>query len=449
MHRLVVALLAALDAAVSAIVGWAAALVPLMLMWVFAFGGLADWSALWPATIRIWQLGNLVPLAVALDDTFLLDMGLPPEAAAFGLSLAPLAFAVLIAVFAARSGRRAVQSGRWFTGWAAGTFTTALAAVIALLTSANPVASVAPWQAILFPTLVYGLPMLLGAVTGAWIHGDGGLVDRLHDIADRFPAGWREFPALILRGGGMALAGVVAFAAATIAIAVPFRGTHVIALYESAGADLTGTVLITLAQFAYLPTLIGWAVSWIAGPGFALGAGTGVTPAGTQLGVLPGLPVLGLIPENGSPFLLLAVLAPVVAGALAGWGIRIAFRAEAQAEGSDHEPAVPRVMLAVGIAVVAGAGGALIAVFTSGSFGPGRLAVVGPEPGAIAVALGLEVLVGAAILLLAPRRYERRLQEFMRGDDLDLDVDADAEPGGTEAVLPGRAAERHRAASVD
>jgi len=445
MHRLVVALLAALDAAVAGVVGWAAALVPLMLMWVFAFGGLADWSALWPTTIRIWQLGNLVPLTLTLGDDFLVEMGLPEEAASFSLSLAPLAFAVLIALFAARSGRRALHSGRWFTGVVAGTATAAVMALIAQLTSGNPVAAVAPWQAILFPTLVYGVPMLIGAVTGAWAEGDDGIVDRIHDIADRFRPGWREFPALMVRGGGMALAGIVAFAAATIAVAVPLRGGSIIALYESTQTDLIGAVLLTLAQFAYLPTLIGWAVAWIAGPGFALGAGTGVTPAGTQLGVLPGVPVFGLIPENGSPLLLLAVLAPILAGAVAGWGIRIAFRAEAQAEGSDHEPTAPRVMLAIGIAAVAGAGAALLAVLTSGSLGPGRLAVVGPDPGAVALAVGIEVLVGAGILLLAPRSYERRLADFVRGDD-DRDDDRD---GGDRAAGPDRAAERATSASVD
>ncbi|MFL0411159.1 DUF6350 family protein [Microbacterium paludicola] len=417
MHRFLVALLAALDAAVSAIVGWAVVLVPLLLMWVFAFGGLADWSALWPATVRIWQLGNFVPLSLSLDGDFLVEMGLPEEAGSFVLSLAPLAFAALIAAFAARSGRRALRSGRWLTGVAAGTATTALAAVIGNLTAGNPVASAEPWQAILLPTLVYGIPMLLGAVTGAWSEGDDGIVDRLHDIADRFPTGWREFPALMVRGGGMALAGVIGFAALAIATTVPLRGGSLIALYEASQVDLTGAILLTVAQFAYLPTMIGWSLAWISGPGFALGAGTGVTPAGSQLGVLPGIPMLGLIPEHGSPLLLLSVLAPVAAGAIAGWGIRIAFRAEAHAEGSDHEPTAPRAVLAVGIAVIAGAGAALIAVLTSGSLGPGRLAVTGPEPGAMALAVGLEVLVGAAILLLAPRRYEQRLGQWVRGDD--------------------------------
>ena len=39
----------------------------------------------------------------------------------------------------------------------------------------------------------------------------------------------------------------------------------------------------------------------------------------------------------------------------------------------------------------------------SGSLGPGRLTEVGPDPGAVALAVGLETLVGVAILLLSPR----------------------------------------------
>jgi hypothetical protein len=56
-----------------------------------------------------------------------------------------------------------------------------------------------------------------------------------------------------------------------------------------------------------------------------------------------------------------------------------------------------------GIAVVAGLGAALLAAVASGSLGPGPLAEFGPQPGPVGLAVGLEVLVGAAILLLSPR----------------------------------------------
>ncbi|GAA3656738.1 cell division protein PerM [Microbacterium marinilacus] len=467
MHRLLVALLAALDAAVAAIVGLAAVLVPLLLLWVFTFGGVADWSALWPATARIWQLGNLVPLALTLDPDLLVEAGLPEQGGSFALSLAPLAFTVLVALFAGRSGRRAVGSGRWLTGVATGAVTTVVAASVVQLTAGNPVAVADPWLAILMPTLVYTVPMLIGAVTGAWIEGDEGPVDRVHDAVDRLPRVWRVLPALMMRGATMAVVGIVGFAALTIAAIVPLRGGSVIALYEATQVDLLGAILLTIGQLAYLPTLIGWAVAWIAGPGFAIGAGTGVTPVGTQLGVLPGVPALGLIPEHGSPLLLLAVLAPVVAGAIAGWGVRTAYRAEMQASGAASEPPVPRALLAVGIAVLAGAGAALIALLTSGSIGPERLAVTGPEPGSLALAVGIEVLVGAGILLLAPRGYEMRLDRFApgrgEGDDEDDEGGDDAEaeadtpaPRGDDtraprggARRPGGSAQRETGVSLD
>ena len=66
MHRLIVAILAAVDAAIAVAVGVAATLAPLTLLWVFAFGDAADWGSLWPASATIWQFGNLVPLDVTI-----------------------------------------------------------------------------------------------------------------------------------------------------------------------------------------------------------------------------------------------------------------------------------------------------------------------------------------------------------------------------------------------
>ena len=52
MHRLIVALLAAVDAAIAVAVGLAATLAPLTLLWVFGLGDAADWGALWPTRAR-------------------------------------------------------------------------------------------------------------------------------------------------------------------------------------------------------------------------------------------------------------------------------------------------------------------------------------------------------------------------------------------------------------
>jgi len=155
--------------------------------------------------------------------------------------------------------------------------------------------------------------------------------------------------------------------------------------------------------------------------------------------------VLGAVPETTSTFLLLLVLLPVGVGVLAGWVVRSRMVAPRPAlaepvrvaasdperdaalaallatgapvevapaseydELTDVEPFAPRLVVALGIAVATGAVAALLAWAASGSAGPGRLAEVGPAPGAVALAVGLEVLVGAAILILSPLRASRR-----------------------------------------
>ena len=68
----------------------------------------------------------------------------------------------------------------------------------------------------------------------------------------------------------------------------------------------------------------------------------------------------------------------------------------------------PRLAVTAGIGILAGALAALLAWAASGSLGPGRLAEVGPSAGPVALAVGLEVLVGAGILLLGPQAKPRR-----------------------------------------
>ncbi|MGO1769549.1 MAG: cell division protein PerM, partial [Microbacterium sp.] len=134
-----------------------------------------------------------------------------------------------------------------------------------------------------------------------------------------------------------------------------------------------------------------------------------------DLGVVPSIPLLGLIPEQGSPFLLLVALGPVAVGALAGLSLRILLVREWRAEGildDDREPYLPRLALAGGVAVLSAASAALLALMASGSMGPGRLVEAGPAAGPVALAVGLEVLLGAAILLLGPRARRGRWVEL-------------------------------------
>lgn len=400
MNRLLVSLLAAVDALVAAAVGVAAALAPLTVLWVFGLGGGADWASLWPTSVRLWQLGQLVPLRITLPPEYLNAVGIPADAATFWLSLAPLAFTVFTAVFAARSGARAARAGAWVVGVVTGAVVMAVIAWLLWRSSGNPVAAVYGWQALLLPTAVFAVPALAGALVGAWRNGDDGLVDAVRLRAERDPR-WAGVPEAAARGVGIAVGGFVGAGALIVAVATVLRGGQVIALFEASHVDVAGGALLALAQLAYLPTLIVWGGAFVAGPGFALGTGTAVSPAGTNVGVLPGVPALGIVPETATPWMLVSVLLIVAVGFVAGAAARGRLHRAGQVV---DESAGPR--LAAGAAIVVGgaAGAALLAAVASGSIGPGRLAEVGPAPGPVALAVGLELLVGAAIALFGPTR---------------------------------------------
>ena len=399
MHRLLVALLSALDAAIAAAAALAAVLAPLTVLWVFGLTR-PDWGALWPASAAIWQLGNLAPLPLTLPDEFIVQTGIPVDAASFTVSLAPLAFASFTAIFATRSGARAAGAGAWITGVLTGAVAFAALAAVVALTARTAVVSPPLLQAVLFPALVYGLAALAGALVAAW---RGGGLAPLRDRVAAWRGDWPTVPGLIVRGTALALSALIGLGALALAVSLLGRAPQIIALYESAQVDALGATLVTLGQLAYLPTLVVWALAWVAGPGIVLGPGTAVSPAGTQVGVVPGIPLLGAMPESVSPWMLLVLLLPIGAGALAGWVLRS--RLHSRLHSVPHSDAMlPRIVLTVAVAVLTGAGAALLAAVASGALGPGRLAHVGPEPGPVALAVGLEVLVGAGILLLSPVR---------------------------------------------
>jgi hypothetical protein len=112
--------------------------------------------------------------------------------------------------------------------------------------------------------------------------------------------------------------------------------------------------------------------------------------------------------------------------------------ADAEPAAGDEQPdrIGAQAAIAFGIAVLSAATAAALSALASGSIGPGRLAEVGPQPGAVALAVGVEVLLGAAILLLSPRRPAKTARA------------RDAAPPVTPAPPPERVPEPQPAASA-
>jgi len=403
MNRLLVALLSAFDALVAVAVGVVAALAPLTVLWATAFAGGADWGSLWPAAVRLWQFGNLVPVVVVLPQEYTVATGIAADALTITVSLTPLAVAALIAVFAARSGGRAAGAGAGFTGVVAAAATVGALAGVLAATATTPFAQVEAWQAVLFPTLVFGVPALVGAVTRAWRDGDDGPVDAVFVRLDR--RGYASAVSAAGRGVAIAIVGFAAVGALLVGIAVLARGGEIITLFQAANVDAVGATAVTIGQLAYLPTLVIWAGAFAAGPGFTLGAGATVAASGTQLGVVPGIPVLGAIPPSTPSFALLLALLFVAVGFVAGLAARR--RLPEPVSRVAAEPVAPRLIVLGAVVVIGGLLAAALSMLASGALGPDRLTEVGPPAGAVGLAFAVEIGVGAAIALLGPRASRR------------------------------------------
>src|SRR5690606_39249845 len=110
---------------------------------------------------------------------------------------------------------------------------------------------------------------------------------------------------------------------------------------------------------------------WLVGPGFAVGAGSSVSPFATALGPVPPIPLFGAIPAEASPIARVALIAPLVAGLVAG----ILTHRRINHVLRDWWA----VLVGIGAGVLGGAVMGLFAWWSAGAGGPGRLAVLGPD----------------------------------------------------------------------
>jgi len=154
-----------------------------------------------------------------------------------------------------------------------------------------------------------------------------------------------------------------------------------------------GAVLLLLAQLAYVPNAIIWAISFTLGPGFAFGTGTVIAPTGSALGQLPAFPMLAALPSGVHPGVppvvsVSVLVVPYLAGAFGG----LLMTRAAPVLALETAPLW-------GFACGAAAGcllGVLSAV-AGGPLGDGRLAAVGPSGWQVGVVAALEVGVAAAV----------------------------------------------------
>jgi hypothetical protein len=399
MNRLTVALLAALDAALAVSIGIGFALVPLAALWAFQFEMSFDWSLLWRGAVDVWLLGNGASMRVTLDTALVTAIGFPGAAASFLVSLAPLAFTLATVLFGIRTGMRAARSSWWQGAVVIAVVVFGVLAFAASLSAVNVGVRPSIVQGTLIPTLRFGLGVLGAAL---WVRfrnqtGPDLVIDGLRSLTDRIQDDVRAVIGTALRGGAIVVFGIISVAAIVLAVMIAVHYGTIISLHESAQLGAFGGTIVTLAELLFLPNLVIWTASWLVGPGFALGTGTSISPVGTLLGPVPGVPVLGALPTADSAFGFVTLIVPVAIGFIAA----VLVRRRLVRDLSGHNILALLALAGVGIGLVAGIGLGVLAAMSAGAAGPERLVDVGPNGWTVGLWSGIVTAIAAVIGMAA------------------------------------------------
>lgn len=304
------------------------------------------------------------------------------------VGMLPLGLTLLPGALLWRAGRWVVRTGRVSRLPEAGYAAVALAAPYAVVCGALALAGRSALTVPSLPEAVgfgFVLAMCAGGLGGARELAPWGTLARL------LPPRPRSL--VLATAGALTVLTVVGATLAGASLAVhlgEFRS-----LSREVGAGTVGSGLLLLAELAYVPNAVGWAVSFTLGPGFAFGAGTVVAPTGVALGPLPMFPLLAAVPAGAHEvvpgWVSATVLAtPYLAGAFAGLLLVRAAPAVTSLE------IMPLWGFVCGVATGCVTGG--LAAFAGGPLGSGRLVAVGPSGWQAGVVAALQVGVAAAVV---------------------------------------------------
>lgn len=399
MNRTLIALLAALEAFIALAIGVGISLVPLSLMWAVQFDSGVSWDVFYRASADIWLVGHGVDLKMTLDPVLAAAVNLPGGDKPFLISIAPLSFSLLTILLGVRLGRKSFESGARFVGPLSAVATFGFFTILIALSTVHVNATPVMWMAVSFPTAIFALGVFIGA-RGEVGHS-GGRAERVQQKVVGWATGLSSQVKAVLsaslRGGLITAALVIGASAVALSILIIANFASILGIYEGLQGGGGGSLILTAAQLMFMPNFVLWVVSWFIGTGFALGTGSSVSPVGTDLGLVPALPILGAMPTNDLAFGFLGLLVPLLAAFLAAWFIRPALL-RALGSGVSFRWISLTVL---GIALVAGILIGLLAWASGGAAGPGRLADVGPNALRTGGIAALEFLIAASLGMYA------------------------------------------------
>ncbi|MEV6844721.1 DUF6350 family protein [Actinoplanes sp. NPDC051411] len=371
----------------------------------------AAFATIWAALLSYLPVAAVIGLARTIEGQgglggaahaglagWLLGHGVPIGTSIGALGLAPLLLTTLIVWRLNRAGlhvTRAIgarHSGKigdaLLVGFAIGLFYSLLGSLAGLAVD-GPHTEVSSGHAAINFFLLGAAGALFGALRGT---------DALSVLAQRAPQVLRHG----VRTGMVAALLLLAAGAAVAGLSIAVGGGPAADMISAYRTGVAGQAGITLVSLAYGANGVVWSAAYLLGPGFALGTGSAVRLTEVTAGPLPTLPLLSGLPNGPMGAAGIALLAiPVVVGLAAGWLMILRSLSDRK---DQPKPADLPWSLVLGGGLLAGpVAGVLLGlmcVFSSGSLGDGRMAMVGPDPwqvGLVATAVvAVSTTIGAA-----------------------------------------------------
>jgi hypothetical protein len=155
---------------------------------------------------------------------------------------------------------------------------------------------------------------------------------------------------------------------------------------EVLAPGIFGSLLLLILNLLYLPNAALAALSYVSGAGFAVGAGTHLSPITQDIGQIPAIPLLAALPVNSNKWFLFFSIVIIALGALLGyWTVSL------QERTSWQSFFILIVMLT------------LLAYLASGSLITQTMGAVGPSIWQFIVAVGGQLLLGLLAFKFIPR----------------------------------------------
>lgn len=370
---------------------------------------------------HLWLLVHGVPL----------NMNIPEQgvfsAVTGTMSLVPLGLTLIPLALCYRSGRRLARAsyeGQFWQPLVGGLLAYAVVGAGVSLLSTNDFFSTSPAFAALVPLWVAALGIILGGYAES--RSLAAMIGvNAADWVKKFSqySRWAgSYVWALLRAALVSVLAFVAGGALLLVVTLIWHWDDVVSLYQTLHAGAVGGLALTLLQLGLLVNLVVYSMAWSSGAGFALGTGTSVDLTGTNVGVMPSLPVLGALPHASEPWGYLALAVPLAAGALGGWWF---FR-----EGENHFDEWLSLKIrfrwlswplsTLGLAVLTLLPTFLLTTLlgwaANGSLGLGRFTAIGPHPlsfGAFsAVLLAAGTMLGLGLAHLLVRDTSGELERF-------------------------------------